>query len=1338
MATVALLLASVLALSPTSQGELVVTVATSDSDCISLSSGSGLATPPPPLLSPPLGEDEVACLDINQAMGNLSSDSRLVLKRGTHRLDRPHVMSHMSNIALVGTHESDVRLTCDDDVGLGFFNVSGLTIANVTIHGCGLSGEGLEDVVGGLKQMVDVWTVVPPQIRVGLFFGHCSDLTLSHVTVNGTRGLGLLAINVVGSSVLREVEFTHNVRESCEASEPPTYPFEASTKVLAQIGGGAYFLYHDYLVESAYDGGDDSNNTLTIEDCYFAYNADCSFSALTHLNHKYFPEGSSTDLFTVGAGGGLSVIYAHSGYSMETSVRGTMFLRNDARYGAGAYVGTFSDFRYPNWVMFESCSFERNGLRSVTGEDANADFDADADADTNVGFDRAYCRSGGGLAILTDLFKLKRLDKPVSHIQNVSVSAYNTSFLYNEAEIEGGGLFAYSLVNSPHRVNSPHLPDYYSVEWILKSCTFDHNRARLNAAATFFQRIYHAVDGIVVLYLESVTFSKNDANKKNFDYNVVGEEVSTAVSIKNVLALFGGSSLFANNRVTALHVHSTLCIFLDNLEIVFERNTARRGGAMYIEGSSPAFFMRENVTMAFRENEALLEGGAVYVDNPLLIGGSLQPLDYYGCILHSLVPNVSLLDSGSRFEFSGNRAPVGSILFGLTLEACPWSLDMLPEGQPQLLLPYLYDNHNSTFVFDRRPVGKEQVSTGAARVNVSTPLELVPGETAIVNIDVHDNFNNRIFAVVTSGVRGSHARSELGESGFWYTAEENATVRLYGLQNSSIDVSYFTYLNFVGVTSTTNLLLCPAGFEYNNATAACVCAMDIFRDESQQAVSCDDSTISITTTLGYWVGTELDSVDSIELEDLILHECHFDYCEANSTFRPPDYDAQCRKGSHRTGVLCGACKPNFSVVFGTNECKMCSNYFLFMIPVFTLAGVLVFLAIAFLEFTVDKGCLNAVLFYSNIVSLYSFATFPDSDWLRLLLLPAHLLSLELGFSLCFFDGMTALTRAFIQFLFPLYLHLLMVLFGLLSRRYSLSCYFSPSKTFVTIVLLSYSSLLKTCIEALAGHTVYSIKDGRSVRWIIDSNQLYFRGWHAVLGVIALVVIIVYLIALTVIILLPPMAYKLLRSGKPFYDAIYAPFKQRFSCWVGLRLVMRALIIALAKFLVTSVSLVINLVLLISFLHIQVSVRPHKSKWLGIVDSYLMVNAIILYGGTLSEFEHASTLAVVYCCIFLVAANLVILAVFAYHIDSRFPKIREKFTKWIRGVLPRMGKKAAKVTVQEITLERGQVTSTSFTASQRPEVIRPTPSPQNPSPPPALCEVLQNDNTHYRDSILDTI
>ena len=205
--------------------------------------------------------------------------------------------------------------------------------------------------------------------------------------------------------------------------------------------------------------------------------------------------------------------------------------------------------------------------------------------------------------------------------------------------------------------------------------------------------------------------------------------------------------------------------------------------------------------------------------------------------------------------------------------------------------------------------------------------------------------------------------------------------------------------------------------------------------------------------------------------------------EERKLFNRTYFDSQCSPDLKRSGVLCGGCAPHTSALLGSNRCsKGCTDYHLLLIPVFGLAGILLFVTIALLGFTIDKRWINIVLFYCNFVSLRASAItlsrFGNS--IEMIFMPASPLSLQLGFGACFYEGMTPLAKTGLQLIFPLYLYILMAIFAVLCRKYFwLSKQFSPITTFATLLIMCYVSTLSTCVTILAKRTVYTL-DGRAL------------------------------------------------------------------------------------------------------------------------------------------------------------------------------------------------------------------------------------------------------------------
>ena len=159
--------------------------------------------------------------------------------------------------------------------------------------------------------------------------------------------------------------------------------------------------------------------------------------------------------------------------------------------------------------------------------------------------------------------------------------------------------------------------------------------------------------------------------------------------------------------------------------------------------------------------------------------------------------------------------------------------------------------------------------------------------------------------------------------------------------------------------------------------------------------------------------------------------CNFDYCLISESFISLNkLDNQCL--SSRSGIACGQCAEELSTVFGTSKCKKCSNIGLFIIPVFAVVGVILVVMLFMLNLTVVNGNINGFILFVNLLSICSvniFATKKEVAYVLILLS-----NLDLGIEMCFYDGMTAYVAIWLQFIFPLYL-LLIVLGLVMTSRY---------------------------------------------------------------------------------------------------------------------------------------------------------------------------------------------------------------------------------------------------------------------------------------------------------------
>ena len=86
---------------------------------------------------------------------------------------------------------------------------------------------------------------------------------------------------------------------------------------------------------------------------------------------------------------------------------------------------------------------------------------------------------------------------------------------------------------------------------------------------------------------------------------------------------------------------------------------------------------------------------------------------------------------------------------------------------------------------------------------------------------------------------------------------------------------------------------------------------------------------------------------------------NFIFCTHKSTkvkLNHPDMDCV----GQRTGLQCGQCPTGLSAVFGSFNCKKCSNDMLWLLSVFFIAGILFVFCLFTLNMTVGDGKINAV------------------------------------------------------------------------------------------------------------------------------------------------------------------------------------------------------------------------------------------------------------------------------------------------------------------------------------------------------------------------------------------
>ena len=135
---------------------------------------------------------------------------------------------------------------------------------------------------------------------------------------------------------------------------------------------------------------------------------------------------------------------------------------------------------------------------------------------------------------------------------------------------------------------------------------------------------------------------------------------------------------------------------------------------------------------------------------------------------------------------------------------------------------------------------------------------------------------------------------------------------------------------------------------------------------------------------------------------LILYKtCPKDYCRRDGVVRLTleSLDTQC--SLNRSGVLCGACATNHSLMLGSNECQVCSNSYLALLIPFAVAGIALVVFLSILRLTVATGMINSIILYANIVQVNRSIFLPTTNARNILTVFIAWMNLDLGFQACF-------------------------------------------------------------------------------------------------------------------------------------------------------------------------------------------------------------------------------------------------------------------------------------------------------------------------------------------------
>ena len=417
---------------------------------------------------------------------------------------------------------------------------------------------------------------------------------------------------------------------------------------------------------------------------------------------------------------------------------------------------------------------------------------------------------------------------------------------------------------------------------------------------------------------------------------------------------------------------------------------------------------------------------------------------------------------------------------------------------------------------------------------------------------------------------------------------------------------------------------CPVGFERVPSDINCSCTCD--KRLTHYISNCLSENRTIQINENVWI-KYINSTNNTS--EYITHDCPFDYCvEKPVTLNlAQDQDDQC--AFNRTGTLCGECEQGLSLVFASSECQQCSNYYLFLLLPFALVGIALVAFILILNMTVATGTIHGLIFYANILAANRsiFLPFDTPNFLTVFI---AWINLDLGIQTCFYSGMDSYGKAMLQLVFPVYVFLLIVVIIALceysQRIASLFGKKNPEATLYTLVLLSYSKLIRLIITALQLTTITYPDGTQNTVWLYDANVLYFTASHIPRFIAAAIIVVLGTVYTTLLLFGQlfnccsehrVMKWTTHKYYIHFMKAHHAPFSDKHRYWLGLLLLARLAHYLISAFLPDSIVILSATLLAFSLILCkQLSGRIYRSRWLDALESLFLVNLTVLGVSTL--------------------------------------------------------------------------------------------------------------------------
>ena len=659
-------------------------------------------------------------------------------------------------------------------------------------------------------------------------------------------------------------------------------------------------------------------------------------------------------------------------------------------------------------------------------------------------------------------------------------------------------------------------------------------------------------------------------------------------------------------------------------EVYFINNTAQgMGGAIFVNEIRYSTFVYSQLTFnkftpIFQNNSALVSGDNIYNG---IYHGQVAVSDEFNQII-----NCQYSRSFSKYVTS---APLG---------VCVCGNDSTVNCNDRSLNGVIYPGQSITLAL---------VTVGAC--GGISPSVLVTSDTQRLEVK-HADINQETIRACKNFTYTINKKKKV----------ENEGTFQIGIRRSAANIG----LKHTQVAMSIKFRECPLGLHV--VSGACQCD-DIIGAVNGTHCNINKSPHHISRSGNNWL------YYSTEYQCVVAHtSCPFDYCDTSTVHLSlNESDLQCTNG--RSGILCGACQPGLSLMLGSNKCQACSNEYISLMVAFIFAGIVLVVFLMVSNLVVSSGCINGLLFYANVVKLNEAALFSNGASIPVLSQFIAWLNLDLGIQTCFFNGLDSYWKTWLQFVFPLYIWLLIgiiIIGSNRSARLARLCGNNGVPVLATLIFMSYTKLLRTITNILM-LAVINCKQTSWIVWSIDGNIDYLSGKHIPLFLVALIFLLIGLLYTGLVFSaqwLQHYSGKCFKSSrdpviklKPFIDAYTGPYKDKYRYWTGLLLIIRLLLTTVFSYTTGTIPQINNYIIaVVAAVLLYHSRNVYRANKLNILEAFYFINLGVmaqLNAVSVGMNLHISNIVTSISIILSMIPFLVIIALTAITKVARYFRVR---------------------------------------------------------------------------------